>query len=161
MTDQYIGGRNSALRVMITASDDSQTEQYLTAQGLYSETFTQVMKVQQHGFSSNPPSGSHAVGLAPGSRRDQLLILGGEHPDHRPTGLAAGDSIQYNATSGTSVKCEGGKVIISAGGTTVTISAAGIEITGGSTLTHNGVNISQNHVHVGVTPGPADTGVPA
>lgn len=159
--DQYLGGRNSALRIYLSSTDDSGTEQYLSAQGLPGESFTRLLRVQPHGFSSHAPAGSHAIGLAPGSRRDQLVVFGGEHPDHRPAGLAEGDSIQYNATPGTSVKCEGGKVIISAGGTTVTISADGIEITGGTKLTQNGVNISQTHAHTGVTPGASETGAPA
>ena len=30
----------------------------------------------------------------------------------------------------------------------------------GSSLTHNGKNVGDDHTHVGVTSGPADTGVP-
>ena len=52
----------------------------------------------------------------------------------------------------------GGDVLLQAGGT-LTIKAPHVAIKSG-TLTHNGVNISETHVHGGILPGPADTATP-
>jgi len=52
----------------------------------------------------------------------------------------------------------GGDVLLQAGGT-LTIKAPHVAIES-TTLTHNGVNISETHVHGGILPGPADTATP-
>lgn len=48
---------------------------------------------------------------------------------------------------------------LAVGGTSVEISPGGVAITSPS-LTHNGVNVGDTHVHGGILPGPADTDVP-
>lgn len=56
---------------------------------------------------------------------------------------------------------KGGQMFtLSVGGTKVEISPAGVAITS-PTLTHNGVNVGDTHVHGGITPGPAKTSVPS
>ena len=52
----------------------------------------------------------------------------------------------------------GGDVLIQAGGT-LTLKASAVVIES-DTLTHNGVNVGDTHVHGGVLPGPADTAEP-
>lgn len=54
---------------------------------------------------------------------------------------------------------DGSTLYFESGGVSMTISAAGVAITGG-TVTHNGVNIGSTHVHTGVTPGGSNTGTP-
>ena len=56
-----------------------------------------VLRIQAHGISSHAPKGSHGVVLVIGGNSDQALLLGLEHPDHRPTELAEGDTKIYDA----------------------------------------------------------------
>lgn len=70
-------------------------------------------------------------------------------------------------------KCDTTNLSLSFGGGSIKITPSGdIEITGGnvtingatavqgSSLTHNGKNVGDTHTHGGITPGPANTGVP-
>lgn len=52
----------------------------------------------------------------------------------------------------------GGDVLIQSGGT-LTLKASSVAIESG-TLTHNGVNVGDTHVHGGILPGPANTATP-
>ena len=54
---------------------------------------------------------------------------------------------------------DGSGLYFSCGGVEVAITGAGISITGG-TVTHNGVNIGDDHAHTGVTPGGGTSGPP-
>ena len=172
---------NGAVRVLLNKVDDSSTEQYTSAAGFEDETWAKVMRIQPHGFSSHPVKDSHALGVAIGGRRDMLLLLGGEHPDHRPKNLDPGDVKLYNSTSGTSVHLKGADVAVAAsgkmdvtvptithtassitfkcGGTTVVIDAGGVTVTGGK-VKHDGKNIGSTHRHTDVLSGPGNTGLP-
>lgn len=60
----------------------------------------------------------------------------------------------------------GGELVIAAGSVLFKVTSAGVEITGpltinGASVTHNGTNIGDDHVHSGVDPGPASTGGPS
>lgn len=55
---------------------------------------------------------------------------------------------------------DGSGLYFSCGGVEVAITGAGMSITGG-TVTHNGVNIGDDHTHTGVTPGGGISGPPA
>lgn len=56
-----------------------------------------VMRIQAHGLSGHAPKGSHGLVLVIGGNSDQALLMGLEHPDHRPTGLGEGDTKIYDA----------------------------------------------------------------
>jgi phage baseplate assembly protein V len=58
------------------------------------------------------------------------------------------------------ITAENGKLTLSAGGSTIEISGGGVAITSAA-LAHNGTNVGDDHVHIGVAPGPATTGPPA
>ena len=155
--------RGIGSRVLILATDDSGAEQYHAVDGLPGESFAKVISIRQHGLSSNPPPGSHAVMVALNGRRDLCVLLGGETGEHRPTGTPAGGTVLYDS-AGTTVSLDaagnitgvgaqtfkitmGQGVQLVVGGVTFAISSDGVAITGGS-VTHNGVNIGATHKHL-------------
>ena len=77
--------------------DDSGEIQLVKAHGLYGEQLVDVHRVQGFGLSSMPPAGSHGLIQTVGGRRDHAVIMGMEHPDHRPRNTGAGETILYNA----------------------------------------------------------------
>ena len=170
MTDyeDYFSHRNNAARFQIKTVDDSKTENYHTVDGLEDETFESVIHIQPHGFSSIPPKGAHAVGVALGGRRDTLALLGGEHPDHKPKNLGDGNSQFYNHKSpkitltgddistvadgkhdekvkgARTIECE--SLTIKCGGVTVVIDKKGLHQTSGI-VEHDKHDIGKTHLH--------------
>lgn len=162
MSDEYYSSRNSALRVWLNSVDDDHKDkvQYAEAEGLYGEKWKQVIRVQPHGFSSVPPKDSHAFAIALGGKRDALAIFGGEHPDHKPKKLGAGNSAFYNA-DGTIMKMIGKdssleqegehvhkckSITIKCGDTTLTLTKDGLHLKGGY-LKHDDHKIDSTHKH--------------
>lgn len=82
-------------RGAIVSVDDSGGLQTISVKGFAGESFTEVVRAQSHGFSSNPPAGAVGTFLRHGSS-DRLTALGFETED-RPKGLPAGASAIYNA----------------------------------------------------------------
>ena len=158
--------RRTVRRFTFSKVNDSGKESYADIEGLEDEKFTNVMRIQQHGFTSHPPSGSHAIGISLNGQSDQLVILGGELGAKRPTDVGEGDSMVYNA-NGASVHLKGNTLYAEApssielkvGGCTLTISGSGFKFSGG-TITHDGVSIDKTHVHQSVTQGPDLSGAP-
>ena len=103
-----------------------------------------------------------------------LVVLPPSNPSKRmgamPQGAAgiyssAGDKLVINP-DGTAVlhvagalRVEAQTILLKAGGVTVTISGGGVAIEGG-TVTHNGKNIGDTHVHTNVEPGGGLSGAP-
>ena len=83
-------------RVEVRETDDSGTQQLVRALGLAEEEFRRTLRASPHGFSSHAPAGSEGLVLSGGGRRDRAVILGLEHKDHRPRGLAQGEAILYD-----------------------------------------------------------------
>lgn len=94
------------------------------------------------------------------------VILGARYSDEdRPPAsdvniikglLEGGFDLSYDKATGTlTIKCP--SLILECDALVI---AAPVAIEG-DTLTHNGTDISDTHVHTGVTPGPANTGPPA
>lgn len=82
-------------RGAIVSVDDSGGLQTITVKGFKGEQFSEVVRAQPHGFSSNPPEGSVGTFLRHGSS-DRLTALGFETED-RPKALPSGASAFYNA----------------------------------------------------------------
>lgn len=141
-------------------------QQFVSGRGLYGDGFTRIHRVEPHGFASSPPKGSK--GLIFSTDPDSAYVLGLEHPGHRPNDLPAGCSAIYDA-SGNIIKVLGGDGIvinvagsaysITKNGVTLTISGAGVDITGGY-LKVNGVRVDETHKHGGVVPGSGTSDVP-
>lgn len=82
-------------RGKIRSVDDAGATQKLEAEGYASERFSDVLRPQQHGFSSNPPDGAVGVFARMGSS-DRLMALGYE-TEGRPRNLPRGATALYNA----------------------------------------------------------------
>lgn len=114
-----------------------------------------------------PADGALAIALAVGGDEGDMIVLPVGNPSKRMGGLPAGAAGAYNEhgdhvllmPDGTISIQAGGSVAVSVGGVTFTISAGGVDITGGE-VTHDGKNIGSTHVHTGVTPGAGISGTP-
>lgn len=106
------------IRVRITRTDDGGEYQKVWATGRDGEVLggqTGLLRAQYFGSSEHVPKDAHGLALVIGGNLDQAVLLGFEHPDHRPTGLAEGDKKIYDAF-GQFMHFEDGKCTISAGG---------------------------------------------
>lgn len=154
-------------RVRLMETDDTGTQQKVRVRGFRNDEPGDVVTLQRWGESGHAPVGSEAVMLALGGRSDRAFILGLEHKDHRPKNANAGDKIIYDAF-GSAVRLvqanvevtHASKIVLKVGGCSLTITSAGFVFAGGAVV-HEGRNIGAQHVHGGVTPGAANTSVPA
>ncbi|NTF87489.1 hypothetical protein G6L46_10170 [Agrobacterium rhizogenes] len=133
-------------------------QQFMSGRAGFNDAYTDIHRIEPHGFMSNPIKGAKALLLSPNDDPDQAYVIGGEHPDHRPSGLPSGAAAIYDA-NGNIVKLVGTNITISSGGVTMVISPDGVAITGG-TITHNGKDIGSTHRHGGVMSGSVATDVP-
>lgn len=84
-------------RAEITKIDDAGEQQFADIRGLEGEEFKAVYRAQTFGISGNPPPGSDGIVLMLGGRPDQAMLIGSEHPSHRPKNLPVGCKAIYNA----------------------------------------------------------------
>lgn len=89
----------SAFRFDFLGVDDANEQQQVRGNGHSGEELTKVHRVQSHGLYSNPPEGSHGVGLPLGEERELTVVLGGESAQHRPRNMPRGTTALYNAFS--------------------------------------------------------------
>lgn len=154
--------------------DDGETQRASVevAEGIWRDD---VEILQPAGFAGAPvEDGAVAVAVAIGGDEGDLVVLPPSNPSKRmgqmPQGAAgiyssAGDKLVINP-DGTAVlhvagalRVEAQTILLKAGGVTVTIGAGGVAIEGG-TVTHNGKNIGDTHVHTNVEPGGGLSGAP-
>lgn len=141
---------NMASRGTMTNLDDTKNIQQMAVQGVAGEQFNRVQRWEQFGISSLPPAGSDALIMSMNGSRDSAQILAVENQSMRPRNSPGGSTTVYDAAGTTIVLDGAGKL---------TINANDVEITS-STLTHNGVDISDDHIHrVGGSAAPL-TGIP-
>jgi hypothetical protein len=88
----------------------------------------------------------------------QGVILGAAFQDGIPAPSAAGEAVEVHLGRA-SLIIEPARILLRVGGVSVSISDAGLAVTGGS-VTHNDKNIGDDHVHSGVQPGGGTTGDP-
>lgn len=131
--------RSKARRARVVKVDDSGTQQKLDLRGLASDQPQKIVRIGQHGFTSNPPQDSEGILIALGGRSDRLMFLGGEHKDHRQKSLKAGQAVLYDdkgnvifakGSDGISVKAKNGLVEIASQDNKVTISGQNIYLGG-------------------------------
>ncbi len=84
-------------RAVIESVKDGDGMQLVKVGLLAGETRSDAERFQNFGFSSNPPDGSECVAVSIGGNRDHLIIIVADDRGTRPTGLAKGESIQYNS----------------------------------------------------------------
>jgi len=110
----------------------------------------------------NPPSVGQQVEITSesGDLHD-ASIQGSLNSDANGRPSGAGDEFVLLSVGSASIKATGGgsAIVMTIGGYSLTLSAAGAVNTGGA-LSHNGKDIGDTHTHKGVVAGPADTGTP-
>ena len=147
------GVRNGGNEVRIKLGEDEDGEPVLTpwlpvSGGNGGARTRHAYTVGEHVMLSNPagdwegaevrPSNFHQGGQSPSSTL-------GEHVIHDGGGVR--------------IAVLNGKLTVTAGGVTQTVSSAGVETTGGK-LTHDGKNIGSSHTHGGVESGGGQTAGP-
>ncbi len=130
------------------------------------ETRTRVELMLPMGMSAVPDAGADVLVLEVGGR-DHLVALQADDAGLRTIGLGAGD-FAFRDKRGQQVVMNGEGVTVSGAIKLTIVSAGDIEITAGgaitlasTSLTHNGKNIGETHVHGGVDPGGSNTTGPA
>lgn len=120
------------IRVRITKTDDSGDYQKVWAEGRDGEVLggkTGLMRAQYFGSTEHVPVGAHGLALVIGGNMDQAVLMGLEHPTHRPTGLSEGDKKIYDAF-GQYMHFEDGKLTINAGGCQIVMTGGEIQLIG-------------------------------
>lgn len=84
-------------------------QQFLNGRAAYNDGFTEIRRLQPHGFYSSPPKGSQGLLLYPNGNPDEAYLLGVEHHEHQPTGIPAGGTALYDA-NGNIIKIVGSQV---------------------------------------------------
>jgi len=112
------------------------------------------------GKTSVPLKKGQIVGVInpSGDPRQGILIRGGYSNAHPSPSTDVNANVFEDA--GVRVEVADGALKVTAGGVTMTISSAGVSISGGR-VEHDGKNIGSSHVHGGVVPGAANTDVPS
>lgn len=142
-------------------------QQFVSGRGLFKDGYTDVHRIEPHGFSSQPVKGAKAFLIAPNGP-DQAYVVGGEHPSHRPNGIPGGGSALYDAhgniirmvmADGVSIDVAGNAYTIRKAGVSFKISGEGVDVDGGY-LKVNGVRVDDTHTHGGVSTGSGFTAIP-
>lgn len=150
------------IRVRITRTDDSGEYQKVWATGRDGEVLggkTGLLRAQYFGSSEHVPKDAHGLALVIGGNLDQAVLLGFEHPGHRPTGLAEGDKRIYDAF-GQFMHFEDGKCTISAGGCQIVLTGGEIQLIGNVKLGSAGASRPVSAQGTVDTGGFADTANP-
>lgn len=88
------------VRAKLVETMDSEAQQQMIAQGLAGEMLggqRMVARIQNFGYASAPPVGSHGFALQMNGARGMATILGMENADHRPRDLNYGETYIYDA----------------------------------------------------------------
>lgn len=100
----YQSDRDSARvmlsRVELEKTRDDEGLQRATVKGLAGEVIKEAHRLQMYGLTSHAPAGGHGFLLSAGGRRDQAVLLGLEHQDHRPRDLPEGATRLYDTADG-------------------------------------------------------------
>jgi len=88
--------RMIAVRALVAAVNDGAKIQLVQVSALDGERLSDVQRLQQYGFSGNPPKGATAVMLCMGGSRSHPVVIACDDPSSRFVGLQPGESAQYN-----------------------------------------------------------------
>lgn len=104
-------------------------QQFVSGRGTMADGWTEIHRIEPHGFASHPIKGGKALLLPMPGNPDTAFVLGGENPANRPSGLPAGATALYDA-SGNIIKLFGPDVIMDFGSRTVTMTGGTWNIKG-------------------------------
>ena len=133
-------------------------QQFLSGRGLYNDGYTEVRRIEPHGFYSSPPAKSQGLLIAPNGDMDEAYLIGVDHPGKRPSGLPPGSSALYDA-NGNIIKLVGDGLVVDMQANAITVTSGAWTITA-PTLTINGnVQVNGNLSATGsITDGDGDGG---
>lgn len=123
-------------------------QQFLSGRGLYNDGYSDIRRLEPHGFYSSPPAKSQGLLIAPNGNMDEAYILGVDHPEHRPSGLPPGSSALYDA-SGNVIKMIGGGLVIDMQSNTITLTAGSWTITSPEVTINGNLTVNGNVVSTG------------
>lgn len=130
-------------------------QQFVGGQGFAGDLFTQVHRVEPHGFVSHPVKGGKGLLFQSRGNRDAAYVLGGENPAMRPS-LDMGGSAIYDHM-GNIMSVVGAKLRL-AHSTLVEIECSNVILTGDFTIDGN-VTVNGNINATGsITDGDGDGG---
>lgn len=91
---------NMLVRLKVDKTDDSKEQQTVETTGRSEEKIGGpkhgLHRAQPYGFSSHLPKGAIALVLMMEGNPDQAILIGGEHPEHRPKDLGEGEWKLYD-----------------------------------------------------------------
>lgn len=143
-------------------------QQFVSGRGTMADGWTEIHRIEPHGFASHPIKGGKALLLPMPGSPDMAFVLGGDHPVHRPSDLPSGGTALYDAAGniikmvmgdGVTFDLAGDAYTVRKGSLTFKISGDGVDIDGGY-LKVNGVRVDDTHKHTGVESGSGTSGVP-
>lgn len=137
---------NMIARGVITALNDAEGLQGVQATLTQGEVFDGMERVQQYGFSSHPPIGSEIVALFLNGNRDHPLVLGVDNREVRLRNQLPGDASIYSLLQNfVSAKADGSIVLQGIAGNSITLTPTGeiVLTAGGSTMTLSGTGTAR------------------
>lgn len=141
-------------------------QQFVSGRGSKSDAWTEIHRIEPHGFASYPIKGGKGLVMPMPGNPDMAFVLGGENPANRPSDLPIGGSALYDAAGniikvvmgdGVTVDVAGNAYTVRKGAVTFKVTGAGVDVTGGY-LKVNGVRVDETHTHSNVQNGPDSTG---
>ncbi|MBR0643982.1 phage baseplate assembly protein V [Plastoroseomonas hellenica] len=169
--------RGQSMRGVVNTVTDTGIVQQIEVQTHEGRTLTGVEVLQQYGIASHAPEGGLVVLLSLGGDQGDQVALPVANPSFRFGGLAAGETVLYDA-AGNRVHIKAGGVVEVHAASQILLRAPrvvieapdGVQITGDVTVegtitstgdqTAGGVS-QQHHRHGGVEPGGGNSGEPA
>lgn len=104
-------------------------QQFVSGRGTMADGWTDIHRIEPHGFASHPIKGGKALLLPMPRNPDMAFVLGGENPANRPGGLPAGATALYDA-EGNIIKLMGPDVVMDFGSRTITMTGGTWNIKG-------------------------------
>jgi phage baseplate assembly protein V len=165
-------------KAVVKMTDDSKEIQEAQVVALSEEVLSRVPRIQEFGFSSNPPKDSEAIILSLGANRENTVIIACENRAVRIKNLAPGESAIYTDDGSIIHLKKSGEILVKSSAKVIVDSpsaeftgnvkiAGNLEVAGLSTLTGNvtaGANIAATGIvsaasFTGPSGGPMNTNV--
>ena len=118
-------------------------QQFLSGRGFYNDGYTEVRRLEPHGFYSSPPAKSQGLVVAPNDDLDHAFLLGVDHPEHRPSGLPPGSSALYDA-NGNIIKMIGDGLVVDMQSNTITLTAGSWTINAPAVTLNGNLQVNGN-----------------
>lgn len=123
-------------------------QQFLSGRGLFNDGYSEIRRLEPHGFYSSPIAKSQGLLIAPNGNMDEAYLIGVDHPEKRPSGLPPGSAALYDA-NGNIIKLVGNGLVIDMQSNTITLTAGAWTITAPTVTINGNVQLNGNLVASG------------